>query len=306
MATELVWECNTQVDCQCGVIRHIDLFKPTYSLSLKRQLGSRPLRNQWMRVLERFTAQNITYPEDRLPALSGLAQQAQDAGLGRYAAGLWLQDLGHLLCWVVDNKRAATRYQTYLGPTWSWVSILGKIGFANRMDFLKQNNALVSIDDLSIKTGTDPTGKVLAAHLLISGWSIDAALHVTIAASGIQDYTLKTDLGDLYDKFVPDTPFDNLRHPWTKLRVKLVSLIVFRHYTPQTPSMVFMVIGPARDRIVPDESIDRSDAFERLGMIQVKWDEVDLRDTEDFDSRFPRTSFKWYKQATRLEKLMLV
>jgi hypothetical protein len=109
------------------------------------------------------------------------------------------------LCWVVDNKRAATRYQTDLGPTWSWVSILGKIGFANRMDFLKKNNVLVSIDDLNIKTGTDPTGKVLAAHLLIYGWSIDAALHVTIAASGIQDYTLKTDLGDLYDKFVPDT-----------------------------------------------------------------------------------------------------
>jgi hypothetical protein len=186
------------------------------------------------------------------------------------------------------------------------VSILGKMGFANRMGFLKQNNMLVSIEDLSIKTGANPTGKVLAVHLLISGWSIDATLHVTVATSGIRDYTIKTGLGDLYDKFVPDAPFANPRHPWTKLRVKLAPLIVFRHYTTQTPGMVFMVIGPARDRIAPDESIVSGDAFERLGIIQVDWDEVGLCDTEDFNSRFPRTSFEWYKQATRFEKLLLV
>lgn len=242
MATELVWECNTQCDCQCKVIHAIERFKPTYSQSLRRTPGCRPLSHQWMRVLERYTSQNVSYVTDRLPALSGLARQAQDAGLGQYAAGLWRQDFGHLACWIVESKRTSKRSDTYLGPTWSWVNIFGKIGYPNRMDFWKQNSLLVEVDDLSVTTGSDPTGRVLASHLVISGWSIDATLHITAETGGGQSYTLNTDTGDVYSKFLPDTPIRNLQHPYTRLKVKLVSWTTLWRAEPHTQSLLFMVI----------------------------------------------------------------
>jgi hypothetical protein len=175
------------------------------------------------------------------------------------------------------------------------VNIFGKIGYPNRMDFWKQNSLLVEVDDLSVATGSDPTGRVLASHLVISGLSIDATLHITAETGGGQFYTLNTDTGDVYSKFLPDTPIGNLQHPYTRLKVKLVSWTTLWRAEPHTQSLLFMVIEPARDRNIPDEKINRKTAFERLGMVQINWDDAALRETEDFDARLPRTSFKWYE-----------
>jgi hypothetical protein len=99
MATKLAWECNTQVDCQCGVIRHIDLFKPTYSLSLKGQLGSRPLSSRTLHSSEHNVSGR--------PSPSAIWSFSTSTRCRSRSV-----QLGHLLCRMVDNKRTATQYQT--------------------------------------------------------------------------------------------------------------------------------------------------------------------------------------------------
>ncbi|KAF2970764.1 hypothetical protein GQX73_g2803 [Xylaria multiplex] len=131
-ADELKWECQTDADCQCGGMVVLSNFKQDYYKSLKHD--GVPLPYEWMRISEKYSCLKFTYDSDRVVALAGLAEQGVQSGKGgKYLAGLWERNLAHQLCWQVSNTHR--RPDTYITPSWSWLSVFGQVHYSNRMDF---------------------------------------------------------------------------------------------------------------------------------------------------------------------------
>ncbi|KAK6833331.1 heterokaryon incompatibility protein [Apiospora arundinis] len=87
----------------------------------------------WIHIVEQYSALSLTRDTDRLPALSGLAARTAMTStfLGHqgYKAGLWEQWLRRHLTWRVDNLPPGLRRAEYRGPSWSWVSVDAQVRF---------------------------------------------------------------------------------------------------------------------------------------------------------------------------------
>jgi len=74
-------------------------------------------------MIVRYSALQLTYESDRLPALSGLAKQFAESlhGKVRYLAGLWENDLWRGLGWASHANTRRSKSLTL--PSWSWISM---------------------------------------------------------------------------------------------------------------------------------------------------------------------------------------
>lgn len=94
----------------------------------------------WTTIVRRYSRCNLTYSSDKLPALSGLAQnfsmvRGSDFPLdgNSYLAGIWRSHLPYALCWFQDIFRSEDvelrRYRPdpYRAPSWSWASVEGAV-----------------------------------------------------------------------------------------------------------------------------------------------------------------------------------
>ena len=109
----------------------------------------------WFWAIQGYSRRHLTNPTDKLPALSGLAQNVfhpRRATGGHYLAGLWSNDIVRQLLWengedrvpifceanyiAVSSLRTITKLSKaakYRGPSWSWVAYDGPI-YPNRRD----------------------------------------------------------------------------------------------------------------------------------------------------------------------------
>lgn len=79
----------------------------------------------WYYVLIRYAPRSLTNPDDRLPALAGLASSFYTWTKDEYIAGMWKKDLVHSMLWRYDDAVAinTSRYKDI--PSWSWASLQG-------------------------------------------------------------------------------------------------------------------------------------------------------------------------------------
>lgn len=75
----------------------------------------------WYYLTMQFCARKITFEEDSLPAISGLAKEVKRLTGDHYHAGIWARDYHNGLLWSTDGKNLSQ--PTYVAPSWSWVSI---------------------------------------------------------------------------------------------------------------------------------------------------------------------------------------
>jgi len=85
--------------------------------------GLETMYMRWYSVIENYTFRNITMPEDRLPALAGLAASFQTLLGGPYHAGLFGYDLHRGLQWQTRDALTAKYPKAYRAPSWSWASV---------------------------------------------------------------------------------------------------------------------------------------------------------------------------------------
>lgn len=101
----------------------------------------------WHHIVRDYSKGEITYPGDRLIAISGLAKETQSlmrklsVPPSEYVAGLWMCCLTLGMLWYVDERRAMTRLEGSCAPTWSWASVKGEVGHA--IEFTQDSKALV-------------------------------------------------------------------------------------------------------------------------------------------------------------------
>ncbi|PMD16994.1 HET-domain-containing protein, partial [Hyaloscypha hepaticicola] len=134
---EMIWECQECRSCECGYFdwekSHLvydhsfhELVKKTFAKLHAGHGTQEDIYRTWRKLIEMFTALDITEELDRLPAVSGLASCISQRLDSLYMAGLWKDDLPRGLLW---NKRPYQRSQRirfaedHYAPTWSWASI---------------------------------------------------------------------------------------------------------------------------------------------------------------------------------------
>jgi len=157
---ELVWECNSGTACECHPqidqypwwstalaptetflkVTHFgnDVFSHVSHDSGWPHISNWPQVFIWHRIVSEYSLLQLTFPEDRLPALAGIiAPISLRTGLD-HVQGLWLESLLVDLLWFVDpDARHPARRHTK--PSWSWTSIMAPVLY----DFTHENLKLV-------------------------------------------------------------------------------------------------------------------------------------------------------------------
>ncbi|KAF2654862.1 HET-domain-containing protein, partial [Lophiostoma macrostomum CBS 122681] len=146
-AEELVWECKTNMRCECGALDDYymrraerlntdELDQPpdrnsTHWLkSLFASIEMTQIANEricfiWLDLVSEFTRLDLTYEDDRLPALSGLAAKFLNRSMGDYFAGMWSATLNVSLLWEsIWEQQDFVQPNSHHppAPTWSWAS----------------------------------------------------------------------------------------------------------------------------------------------------------------------------------------
>jgi hypothetical protein len=141
-ASELIWECKTLSDCECGTIEatklddrslggpsiasppSIDRFikKRFFSEVLANRHSSQAIFDNWLRLCSQYSILQISKHTDRPVALAGLVKAIQHVLGGRMAAGMWEEDLPRALLWKPPPPLLDEVTRSAGLPTWSWMS----------------------------------------------------------------------------------------------------------------------------------------------------------------------------------------
>ncbi|KAF5979203.1 hypothetical protein FBULB1_5846 [Fusarium bulbicola] len=186
---DITWRCKTRITCECG---HLDRQKRRQAAWHRYHFiedAARPPPDDsegalewWEQVVHEYTSRQLTNAADKLPALSGLAQQRKQIRGGLYLAGLWRDSLIHDLCWYhVSNYNVPTsggvghRPQHYRAPSWSWAAVdtdsgcswwwMGSIGLHSIMPDDEPKQACRIIQVSCEPATSDLTGEVQSGFL---------------------------------------------------------------------------------------------------------------------------------------------
>jgi len=115
-SSQIYWECREKEACET-------LPRGYFQTSILKHMLP------WHVIVENYSLRSLTYPEDKLPALAGLAMKAHQETKGTYVAGLWLETLTWDLWWNVRrfmNEYQKPKYSSgplNLAPSWSWAAV---------------------------------------------------------------------------------------------------------------------------------------------------------------------------------------
>ncbi|KAK4448462.1 heterokaryon incompatibility protein-domain-containing protein [Podospora aff. communis PSN243] len=182
-STELHWQCYQLSRCECGLqVTFLDSDKPArdfttqllYPVDIDGQVGKRKLSTSqsvstlptydadkaWRRLVEAFTRRELTFNQDRLAALAGIASKMAkniEGDSTAYLSGIWLRYFASQLLWQSSNHDEALpcrRQRPGFAPTFSWASVTGSVVFPvvkiwGRFSFTAGDSLLDVVDPVS-------------------------------------------------------------------------------------------------------------------------------------------------------------
>ncbi|KAK3112442.1 hypothetical protein LTR53_011279 [Teratosphaeriaceae sp. CCFEE 6253] len=123
----------------------------------------------WYDIVEAYSNCHLSYGDDILPALSGIAGVFSSRNKGKYVAGLWDFDLLRGLCWrrnqsdsVIARRPLATHHPP---PSWSWAACRYPVEFPVQDDRVESDGFDFRLDAQVMNVeayavGVDPYGQV--------------------------------------------------------------------------------------------------------------------------------------------------
>ncbi|KAI0548162.1 heterokaryon incompatibility protein-domain-containing protein [Xylaria curta] len=192
--------------------------------------------DRWEKIVEEYSSRELTYPHDKLSALSPIAA-AFGRPDSRYVAGLWADRLVRYLLWRSQNPDSASRLSSTVAPSWSWASLAGNIIF----NFSPQNpslwNELVEVVSCGAtpKYAVNSYGETIRAWLVVRGYISTTEVDINMAlarakqanAPPYRDTRLPI-MGDYLDsaKEQSSTSFSVFTMPLVQIDKNLVSLLL--------------------------------------------------------------------------------
>lgn len=85
-------------------------------------------QREWEQIVEEYSTRALSFPRDKLPALSAVASTCSEWCPGPYVAGVWEPWLARLLLWRSPAPEQAARLRD-IAPSWSWASLSGAVAF---------------------------------------------------------------------------------------------------------------------------------------------------------------------------------
>lgn len=143
----------------------------------------RQLFTDWYGILMQYTECKLSFPSDKLVAISGVAKDMEErlAELGQdtdYLAGLWRCELPQSLVWNLTGP--GTRPSAYRAPSWSWAAVDGPVNMAqwitNPDDILL--SSLIAAETAPL--GGDEMGQVLTGTVTLQGPLVTVKLSRTV------------------------------------------------------------------------------------------------------------------------------
>lgn len=194
-ATELVFECRSSYRCECMPERRARATTPAL---IPRAVASRKADSiwaAWHRIVEQYSARELTMPRDKLPAISGIASKIRKATHSEYIAGLWKSNLAFDLLWQrmvptpTDGESHAL--DTWRAPSFSWSSLNVPVTYhtpdGDEHDTSRSN--VIFVSSTVTPTGLNALGAVSAASLTVRGPAATVILSGRFS-SGSWRYTL--------------------------------------------------------------------------------------------------------------------
>lgn len=83
---------------------------------------------QWFRLIETYTASELTFQSDKLEAIGGLVQRLESQTKQRFVRGLWQDRLHECLLWIRASGQSLERIPGSEVPSWSWAGWKGAVG----------------------------------------------------------------------------------------------------------------------------------------------------------------------------------
>ncbi|KAI0143096.1 HET-domain-containing protein [Xylariaceae sp. FL1272] len=158
---ELWFKCSTTWYCQCG---------------LMGTASKRISMDQIYISFANYTMLDLTFADDRLPALGGLARRFTEARGTHYLAGLQEDTLIDDLLWYAYG-RLKPRLAGCGAPSWSWASVEAKADYSdavmtlvNPEVYLANHTAYSYVNKcVCLPAGLDEYGRVKAGYLKMTG-----------------------------------------------------------------------------------------------------------------------------------------
>lgn len=134
-------------------------------------------RRAWHRIVNLYTACELTNTADRLIAISGLAKEFSIRLQDQYVAGMWLNSLLRELLWVCDAGCILEAPRR--APTWSWACREAQVSWYYE-DRLNLVNPCLHILEVGVKPKSNDTmGEIVDAYIRASGYLLETPGHET-------------------------------------------------------------------------------------------------------------------------------
>jgi hypothetical protein len=123
-------------------------------------------------LIEKYSERNLTFPANRLPAISAIAELFSHGRKDAYVAGFWRRQLESQLLWKSNGYEEVRPGSKKLnqGPSWSWASSqysvhfsrLAELNIVNKLEIL---DISVEYEDDKVRFGACVSGSIRMLRL---------------------------------------------------------------------------------------------------------------------------------------------
>lgn len=221
--TELQWICQETIRCECRS-----------RLNHRREFGFTPLHritrhedafNFWHKAVENYTKRTLSYPQDKLPAISAIAALVHQKTGSSYAAGLWLNNIHLDLLWRRCSPIKSPPSPDVTAPTFSWASIDGEVDYYCFRNGKEPFQKSASVTEMEITPNPNsPFGRVGDGSLKVRG-----SLVPGFVEKSFDDGWMVVRLGDTRKELYSDTRLGEFSSQdadgtWQKYACRLVAV----------------------------------------------------------------------------------
>ena len=241
----------------------------------------------WRCTVERYMDCKLTYDEDKLIAIAGIASKLATVTGERYLAGLWENSsLVEALLWYVPmqsqedgspSKRTPPLNKTgYRAPSWSWASLDARIWWSWPTASV---STLATVKDVHVsELNSLHTGAIESARMRIEASLIPAQVRIlsshtdgSIDEDGSYALLSKTDCGSTTDQVSTDTALIYLD---TAIGVREMDVYLLPICTKWAGRFSVGLVMDVAGLIVRKVGTDANQVYERVGFFGLDEDQI--------------------------------